>query len=154
MTTTTRTVNLPDAEPVDIAVGDYGDGQPFLLAHGGGSPDTVTGFGELLITAPVLSGVMGWPAAIMSRRLSFHNPGPFRIDPTALPPGAQAIATGNRAALATYAGTAMSDPTLAGRLAHLELPSLVLWGRQRPDRRPRLRPRLRRRHSSPPASSS
>jgi len=60
--------------------------------------------------------------------LSFHDPEPFRIDPATLPPAAQAIAVGNRAALATYAGTAMSDPTLAGRLAHLELPTLVLWG--------------------------
>jgi hypothetical protein len=60
--------------------------------------------------------------------LSFHNPGPFRVDPATLPPAAQAIAAGNRAALATYAGTAMSDPTLAGRLARLELPTVVLWG--------------------------
>ena len=60
--------------------------------------------------------------------LSFHNPGPFRIDPATLPPAAQAIAAGNRAALATYAGAAMSDPTLAGRLGRLELPTLVLWG--------------------------
>ena len=60
--------------------------------------------------------------------LSFHDPGPFRIDPATLPPAAQAIAAGNRAALATYAGTAMSDPALAGRLAHLKLPTLVLWG--------------------------
>ena len=60
--------------------------------------------------------------------LSFHNPEPFRIDPATLPPAAQAIAAGNRAALAAYAGAAMSDPTLAGRLARLELPTLVLWG--------------------------
>jgi len=60
--------------------------------------------------------------------LSFHNPEPFRIDPATLPPAAQAIAAGNRAALATYAGTAMSDPTLAGRLAHLKLATVVLWG--------------------------
>jgi pimeloyl-ACP methyl ester carboxylesterase len=48
--------------------------------------------------------------------LSFHNPEPFRIDPTTLPPAAQAIAAGNRAALAVYAGTSMSDATLAERL--------------------------------------
>ena len=60
--------------------------------------------------------------------LSFHNPGPFRVDPATLPPAAQAIAAGNRVALAGYAGAAMSDPTLAGRLARLELPTLVLWG--------------------------
>jgi len=50
------------------------------------------------------------------------------IDPSTLPPAAQAIAAGNRATLATYAGTAMTDPTLAGRLAAVRTPTLVLWG--------------------------
>ncbi len=60
---------------------------------------------------------------------SFHNPEPFRIDPATLPPAAQAIVAGNRAAVRVYAGTAMTDPTLAGRLGSLEIPTLVLWGR-------------------------
>lgn len=60
--------------------------------------------------------------------LSFHNPAPFRIDPSTLPPAAQAAAAGNRAAIAAYAGASMTDPALAGRLATLELPTLVLWG--------------------------
>jgi pimeloyl-ACP methyl ester carboxylesterase len=60
--------------------------------------------------------------------LSFHNPDKFRIDPATLPPAAQAIAAGNRAALAAYAGTSMSDPALTGRLSALEIPTLVLWG--------------------------
>ena len=59
---------------------------------------------------------------------SFHNPEPFRIDPATLPPAAQAVAVGNRAAIAAYAGASMTDPTLAGRLATLEIPTLVLWG--------------------------
>src|ERR1700689_1206694 len=59
---------------------------------------------------------------------SFRNPGPFRIDPATLPPAAQAIAAGNRAAIGVYAGTAMTDPALAGRLGTLEIPALVLWG--------------------------
>ena len=59
---------------------------------------------------------------------SFHNPDPFRIDPATLPPAAQAVAAGNRAAIATYAGPSMSDPALAGRLGALEIPTLVLWG--------------------------
>jgi pimeloyl-ACP methyl ester carboxylesterase len=59
---------------------------------------------------------------------SFHNPGPFRVDPAALPPAAQAIAAGNRAAISVYAGTAMTDPAIAGRLGSLEVPALVLWG--------------------------
>jgi pimeloyl-ACP methyl ester carboxylesterase len=60
--------------------------------------------------------------------LSFFNPGPFRIDPSTLPPAAQAIAAGNRATLAVYAGTGMTDPTLAGRLVAVRTPTLVLWG--------------------------
>jgi pimeloyl-ACP methyl ester carboxylesterase len=207
--TATRTVTLPGTGPVEVTVSEYGDGRPFLLLHGGGGPDTVTGFGELLakthgvrVVVPVHPGfggtarpgalasigdlaalyvalidqlelegatlvgnsVGGWIAAEMALlgsprvsaailvdavgievpghpiadffsltmdevfTLSFHNPGPFRVDPAALPPAAQAVAAGNRAALAVYAGTAMSDPTLAGRLGHLDLPTLVLWG--------------------------
>ena len=205
-TSTTCTVPLPGAGPIAVAVSDYGDGPPFLLAHGGGGPDTVAGFGEMLATShnvrvivpthPGFGGtarpdaltsirdlaglyvaligqleledvtvignsIGGWIAAEMALlapprvsrailidavgievpghpiadffsltmdqvfALSFHDPEPFRIDPATLPPAAQAIAAGNRAALATYAGAAMSDPTLAGRLAHLRLPTLV-----------------------------
>ena len=207
--TTIRTVALAGAGPVDVTVSEYGDGQPFLLLHGGGGPDTVTGFAELfakthrarvivpthpgfggtarpsaltsipglaalyvalvdqleagqvtvignsiggwitaemaLLSSPRISGavlvdavgieVPGHPIADFFSltmdevfTLSFHNPQPFRIDPATLPPAAQAIAAGNRAALATYAGTAMSDPTLAGRLARIDLATLVLWG--------------------------
>src|ERR1700678_1511022 len=61
-------------------------------------------------------------------QLSFHNPGKFRVDPATLPPAAQTIAAGNRAAIATYAGASMTDPDLAVRLATLEIPALVLWG--------------------------
>ncbi len=61
-------------------------------------------------------------------RLSFHNPEPFRIDPETLPPAAQTIAAGNRATIGVYAGSAMADPTLLGRLGSLEIPTLVLWG--------------------------
>lgn len=62
-------------------------------------------------------------------QLSFHNPEPFRIDPATLPPAAQAIAASNRTAIGVYAGTAMTDLTLAGRLGWLKIPALVLWGR-------------------------
>ena len=60
--------------------------------------------------------------------LSFHNPGPFRIDPATLPPAAQAVAAGNRAALSAYAGRAMTDPSLGGRLHEVAVPTLVIWG--------------------------
>jgi pimeloyl-ACP methyl ester carboxylesterase len=61
-------------------------------------------------------------------RLSFHNPEPFRVDPATMPPQAQAVAAGNRAALAAYAGDSMSDPTLTARLSGIAVPTLVLWG--------------------------
>ncbi len=209
MTSTTRTMQLEGVGPVDLTVDERGEGQPFLLLHGGGGPDTVASFGQLLAeTKPVrvitpihpgfgstprppalstvgglaalytelldqldLDGVTvignsvgGWIAAEIAVRqsprvsgtiligavgievpghpvadffslttdqlfqLSFHHPDPFRIDPTALPPAAQAVAAGNRASLATYAGTPMSDPTLSGRLATVKMPTLVLWG--------------------------
>jgi pimeloyl-ACP methyl ester carboxylesterase len=60
--------------------------------------------------------------------LSYHDPGPFRVDPAALPPAAQAVMAGNRAALAAYAGESMGASGLAGRLKAVEVPALVLWG--------------------------
>jgi len=209
MTTTVYTVNLDGVGPVQVTVDDLGEGQPFLLLHGGGGPVTVTGFAEQLATTrparvitPVHPGfggtprpealhtvrdlaalyvalldqldlsdvtvagnsIGGWIAAEMALlgssrvsgaviinavgvevpehpvadffsltldqvfQLSYHNPEPFRIDPATLPPAAQAIAAGNRAALAAYAGTSMIDPSLAGRLAAAKVPALVLWG--------------------------
>jgi pimeloyl-ACP methyl ester carboxylesterase len=209
MATTTHTVKLNGVGPVDVTVNEWGEGQPFLLLHGGGGPDTVASFGELLagtkparVISPIHPGfggtarpdalnsirglaalyvalldqlglgdvtvvgnsIGGWIAAEMALlestrisgailidavgievpghpvadffsltmdqvfQLSFHNPEPFRIDPATLPEAAQAAAAANRAALATYAGTSMSDPTLTDRLAALEMPVLVLWG--------------------------
>jgi pimeloyl-ACP methyl ester carboxylesterase len=60
-------------------------------------------------------------------QLSYHDPEPFRIDPTALPAAAQATAAANRAALAVY-GNSMTDPSLLARLSAISIPTLVLWG--------------------------
>jgi pimeloyl-ACP methyl ester carboxylesterase len=49
------------------------------------------------------------------------------LDPSKLPPAAQAIFAGNRATLALYGGS-MTDPTLLGRLGTVDVPALVLWG--------------------------
>lgn len=204
--TTTHTLALP-AGPVEVAVTDQGHGRPFLLLHGGGGPQTVAGFADLLagtgrVITPVhpgfggtdrpaeltsvaglaelyaallaeldLTGVTvvgnsigGWVAAELALRhsprvsgvvlvnavgiavpdhpiadffsltpdqvtgLSFHDPDRFRIDPATLPPAVQAALPGNRAALATYGGTTMLDPSLAGRLAAVTTPTLVVWG--------------------------
>jgi pimeloyl-ACP methyl ester carboxylesterase len=47
---TTSAFNLTPAGtgPVDVTVDDLGEGRPFLLLHGGGGPQTVAGFAELL----------------------------------------------------------------------------------------------------------
>jgi pimeloyl-ACP methyl ester carboxylesterase len=49
------------------------------------------------------------------------------LDPSSLPPAAQQIFAGNRAALALY-GEAIADPALLGRLGGTDVPSLVVWG--------------------------
>jgi pimeloyl-ACP methyl ester carboxylesterase len=60
--------------------------------------------------------------------LSYHDPIAFRIDVAAMPPAQREAMAGNRAALATYAGTAMTDATLQDRLQGVHIPTLVLWG--------------------------
>jgi pimeloyl-ACP methyl ester carboxylesterase len=141
MTIATHTVNLDGVGPVDVSVDDQGHGRPFLFLHGGGGPQTVSSFADsprisrtVLIDAVGIE-VPGHPVADFFSlsmdevfALSFHNPDPFRIDPSTLPPAAQAVAAGNRAALAVYAGASMSDPRLVQRLSTLERPILVLWG--------------------------
>ena len=208
-TTTTHTVNLEGVGPVEVTTDEQGEGQPFFVLHGGGGPQTVAGFAELLATthqvraiSPIHPGfggtsrpealasigglaalyvalldqldlhdvtvvgnsIGGWIAAEMAVlgstrvsgfvlidavgvevpghpvadffsltmdqvfELSFHDPDPYRVDATTLPPAAQAIAASNRAALAVYAGRSMSDPTLLDRLSTPEVPTVVLWG--------------------------
>ena len=61
-------------------------------------------------------------------QLSYHDPVTFRFDPSAFPPEQQAILARNREALAVYGGQSMVDPDLAGRLAGVTVPTLVLWG--------------------------
>ena len=50
MTTRTLNLTLAGAGPLDVTVDDRGEGRPFLLLHGGGGPQTVAGFAELLAT--------------------------------------------------------------------------------------------------------
>jgi len=207
--TTKRTLDVAGAGSVEVAVDERGAGQPFLLLHGGGGPNTVANFAELLATArparvitpthpgfggtprpdglntiPGLaelyaalldhlgvddvtvigSSIGGWIAAELallgSPRVSgivlvdavglevpgnpvadffsltmeevfersFHDPEDFAIVPERLSPLAQKVMASDRLALAAYAGTSMTDPTLAERLATLEMPTLVLWG--------------------------
>ena len=60
--------------------------------------------------------------------LSYYNPEAFRINPAALPAERAAAMAANRSALLDYAGTAMADPGLRGRLAAISMPVLVVWG--------------------------
>ncbi len=61
--------------------------------------------------------------------LSFHDPTPFRVDPTTIPDAQKALMAANGTALAIYAGSpAMADPTLLRRLSGIALPTLVFWG--------------------------
>jgi hypothetical protein len=50
MTTTVHALKLADVGPVDITVDEHGEGQSFLLLHGGGGLETVASFGEPLAT--------------------------------------------------------------------------------------------------------
>jgi pimeloyl-ACP methyl ester carboxylesterase len=210
MTNTSHTYPLStEGGPVEVTVADGGAGRPFLLLHGGGGPQTVAGFADLLastrdarVITPVHPGfdgtvrrdalasigelaalyvalldemgltdvtvvgnsMGGWIAAEMAllhsasissviivdgvgievpghpvadffsltmdqvAKLSYHDPEKFGIDVSKLPPTALAAMAGNRASLAVYAGAAMADPSLAGRLAGVAVPVLVLWG--------------------------
>ncbi|MDQ2713464.1 MAG: alpha/beta hydrolase [Chloroflexota bacterium] len=61
--------------------------------------------------------------------LSFHNPAPFRIDPTTLSPEQRAVMAENFQALAVYGRKqGMSDPKLRRRLGRVSIPALVIWG--------------------------
>jgi pimeloyl-ACP methyl ester carboxylesterase len=61
-------------------------------------------------------------------QLSYYDPDTYFVDPASLPAQVQAAMAGNRATLAVYGGTAMADPSLAGRLAGVAAPVLVVWG--------------------------
>ena len=60
--------------------------------------------------------------------LSWANPEGHRIDLSAMTDAQRAIMGGNRAALATYGGQSMADPTLAARLSGVTADTLVVWG--------------------------
>jgi pimeloyl-ACP methyl ester carboxylesterase len=60
--------------------------------------------------------------------LSYFHPDAFRIDLATLPDERKAAQVANRAALLAYAGHAMGDSSLAGRLPAISIPTLVVWG--------------------------
>lgn len=63
-----HTITLPAHGQVDVTLQEHGSGRPFLLLHGGGGPQTVAGFAELLaaregarVYVPVHPGFAGTP---------------------------------------------------------------------------------------------
>lgn len=207
-TSGTQALTVDSVGPLELTVTDSGTGPTYLLLHGGGGPQTVTAFADLLtatrgrVITPVHPGfggtvrpdalstvaqlaqlyialldeldlhdvtaignsLGGWVASEIAllhsprvsrliiidgvgidvadhpiidffsippdqiTRYSFHDPEKFRIDPETLPPTVRAALPGNRGSLAAYAGTTMSDPSLARRLGGVTTPTLVLWG--------------------------
>src|ERR1700684_688673 len=45
---TTKTINVTAIGPVELTVGERGDGRPFLVLHGGAGPQSVAAFAQLL----------------------------------------------------------------------------------------------------------
>ncbi|MGO8960274.1 MAG: alpha/beta fold hydrolase [Streptosporangiaceae bacterium] len=60
--------------------------------------------------------------------LSYFDPDKYRIDPASLTDQQKLVRAANTAALLTYAGAAMSDGSLLGRLPGVTIPTLVVWG--------------------------
>ena len=86
----------------------------------------VNAVGIVVPDAPVtdISGLTPYQLS----QLSFHDPEPFRIDPATVTEQQAAVLAANRRTLGAYAGPAMGDPELRGRLAGADSPTLVLWG--------------------------
>ena len=72
MTTTavssTKTINVAGVGPVELTVEERGDGQPFLVLHGGAGPQSVAAFAQLLadkggnrVVTPTHPGFGGTP---------------------------------------------------------------------------------------------
>ena len=65
---TTKTVNVTGIGPVELTVEERGDGQPFLVLHGGAGPQSVAAFAQLLaekgrnrVFTPTHPGFSGTP---------------------------------------------------------------------------------------------
>ncbi len=86
----------------------------------------VDGVGIVVAGHPIADFFSLRPRELAER--SYYDPDRYGIDPAKLPPAALQAMAGNRAAIAVYAGTAMSDPSLAPRLNGVTVPALVVWG--------------------------
>src|SRR5215469_2751273 len=66
--TAARSITIDGPGAVPVSYGDRGTGHPFLLLHGGGGPQSVTGFADQLagagparVVTPVHPGFAGTP---------------------------------------------------------------------------------------------
>ncbi|MGH9105363.1 MAG: alpha/beta fold hydrolase [Acidimicrobiales bacterium] len=85
--------------------------------------------GLRLDAAPVpdVSGLAGL-APEQIAQLSYFRPERYRIDPATMTDEQRVTRAANLAAMATYGGSAMADPTLLDRLLAITIPVLVAWG--------------------------
>jgi pimeloyl-ACP methyl ester carboxylesterase len=120
-------LNVSDVTVIGNSIGGWIACELALL-----SPPQVSG---IILVDAVGIEVANHPVADVSKltpdqlmSLSYHDPKPFRIDPASLTDDQRAIIGSNRAALQIYAGPLGVDPALAGRLAKIAIPTLVLWG--------------------------
>jgi pimeloyl-ACP methyl ester carboxylesterase len=67
-TSSTKTLNVSGVGPVELTVGERGDGQPYLLLHGGAGPQSVAKFAQMLaekggsrVVTPTHPGFDGTP---------------------------------------------------------------------------------------------
>ncbi len=60
--------------------------------------------------------------------LAYFRPDDFRIDVGSLPEPVRSTMAANRETLLAYAGTAMGDASLLGRLPAMNVATLVVWG--------------------------
>jgi pimeloyl-ACP methyl ester carboxylesterase len=86
----------------------------------------VNGVGITVPGHPVADFFSLTPAQLTE--LSYDDPGRFRIDFESMPDAQKAVMAANRQTIAVFAGDGMADPTLAGRLAAVTVPTCVLWG--------------------------
>ncbi|WP_419817602.1 alpha/beta fold hydrolase [Glaciibacter flavus] len=120
-----ETLDLSDVVLVGNSIGGWIAAE-MALRH----PDRL---GRVVLVDSVGIEVEGHPVAsslapAQLAQYSWYDPAKApSMDPATMPPALAQMRGANQAALAVYGGT-MSDPTLLGRLAGIDVPVLVLWG--------------------------
>lgn len=120
-------LDLRDVTVVGNSVGGWIAAEMAVLAPGrAGRYVIVDGVGVQVPGHPLADFFSLTPDQVAT--LSYADPAAHFTHPDKLPPAVREAMPGNRAALASYAGRAMSDATLKGRLRSITDPTLVVWG--------------------------